>query len=223
MAKRPHRPANVIITVVKYLIYIGLLVLFGWQTWQFVSFLFPDDQLLMKVLTLISFDVMALFWACADLYYAFASRGAKTWVRTAWILTFFISLLASILYLVIQSMFRFQLTVSIAFVDTGYAISIVTLTFNIVALMMYIYLEHNARNPHQDEFEGDWITKDAPVQALLQQEGKLILPPAHEVEEQVTLFDIINNKVARAVAASDTTKTIDTNGAKTGGGTNAKK
>src|SRR5579863_9166280 len=77
---------NGAITTVGFVIYGALLILFGWQTWQFVNFLFPDDQLLMKVLTFISFDFMALVWAVVHTFYRFASRGAQKWVIVAWVL-----------------------------------------------------------------------------------------------------------------------------------------
>ncbi len=134
-------------------IYIGLLILFGFQTWQFVDWLFPNDQLLMKILTVLCFDVMALFWACADLFYRFASRGARSLVRWAWAISFLLSLLASIFYLVIESMFRFQVTITQTTVNIGYGVTIFALTLNILFLTFWLYLEWAARHPYQDEYE----------------------------------------------------------------------
>lgn len=133
-------------------IYIGLLLLFGFQTWQFVDWLFPNDQLLMKILTVLCFDVMALFWACADLFYRFASRGARSLVRWAWAISFLLSLLASIFYLVIESMFRFQVTITQTTVNIGYGVTIFALTLNILFLTFWLYLEWAARHPQQDEY-----------------------------------------------------------------------
>src|SRR5205085_2766129 len=48
--QRKH--SNVGLFTIPALAYIGLLILFAWQTWGLVNFLFPDDQLLMKMLTL---------------------------------------------------------------------------------------------------------------------------------------------------------------------------
>lgn len=173
-----HRPANVIVTVLVYLVYIGLLILFGFQTWQFINFLFPDDQLTMKVLTIISFDIMALLWGVADLYYAFASKGAKTAVRAAWVITFILSLVASILYLAIQSLFRFHVDVSQTMINWGYIVSLFALTFNIIILMLFIYLEYSARHPHQDEFAGPWFAPSVNVGMNLEQTGTTISPAA---------------------------------------------
>jgi hypothetical protein len=144
-------------------IYLGLLILFAWQTWSFVDWLFPSDQVLMKILTVLCFDIMALFWACVDLFYRFASRGARSLVRWAWAVSFILSLLASIFYLVIESMFRFQITISQQTVNTGYGITIGALTLNILFLTFFLYLEWLARHPHNDEFVDD--DDQQPVQA----------------------------------------------------------
>src|SRR5947207_2532461 len=103
-----RKTSNGLFWVIGAFIYLGLIVLFGWQTWQLVNYLFPGDQLMAKVLTLLSFDVMAVVWGAMDLFYSFASRGAKMLVRVAWIITFLLSLVASILYLSFQWFFRFQ-------------------------------------------------------------------------------------------------------------------
>src|SRR5260221_8101324 len=144
---------NGAILVIFGVIYLGLLILFGYQTWQLVDWLFPNDQLLMKVLTLFSFDVLAAAWACAHPFYHFRNRGAKTWVQVAWVLTFLLSLIASILYLVLESFFRFHVQVSNTTVNVGYGISIFALTLNILALTAFLILEYRAAHPRQDYFE----------------------------------------------------------------------
>src|SRR5712691_6026859 len=144
MAKTRRRNANAPLLWGGLVLYGGLLLLFGVQTWLFVNWVFPDDQLLAKVLTLISFDVMALFWSLAHTFYSFKSHGAQWWVRIAWGLTFFLSLVASILYLIIQFYFRFHLAVDQTWVSVGYAVSIVALVANILALMAWLILEYVA-------------------------------------------------------------------------------
>lgn len=151
MQKRKHT-GNMGIYLIGGGIYVGLLILFGFQTWQFVDWLFPNDQMLMKLLTVLCFDVMALFWACADLFYRFASRGARTLVRWAWAISFILSLLASIFYLVIESMFRFQITITETTVNIGYGVTIFALTLNILFLTFWLYLEWSARHPQEDEY-----------------------------------------------------------------------
>lgn len=153
MTKRRASSWNSPIMWAGVAIYTAMLILFGWQTWQFVNWLFPDDQLLAKILTMTSFDILAAFWAVVHTFYRFASRGAKIWVQIAWALTFVLSLVASVLYLVIQFYFRFNLAVSPAMINIGYAVSILALVFNILSLMAWLILEHQKRHPRQDEFD----------------------------------------------------------------------
>ncbi len=161
--KKKHSPANMILGVIGGLAYIALLFLFAWQTWQFVSWLFPDDQLLMKLLTLISFDVCALLFGCIHLFYHFAHRAAKTWIFVAWIFTNILSALASIFFLVIESIFRFHLPINQTTVDIGYAISILALIFDGLILTLWVYLEWEARHPRQDEFADEEQDEEPPA------------------------------------------------------------
>lgn len=153
--KKKRNDWNGPILILLALIYGGLLILFGVQTWFFVNWLFPTDQLLMKCLTMLCFDVLALVWAVAHTFYRFRSRGAKRWVQIAWAVTFILSLVASILYLVIQSFFRFRIAPDINYIYTGYSVSILALVFNILALMFVLIYEYRAANPRQDYFEDD--------------------------------------------------------------------
>ncbi len=151
-AKKAHT-GNPGLYILAATVYISLLILFGFQTWQLVNFLFPQDQLLMKLLTLVSFDVMSLLWGSCDLFYRFASPGAKSIVRWAWAVSFLLSLAASVFYLVLSSMFRFALTVTSVQVDTGYGISIAALTLNILFLSGFLYLDWRPRHPSENEYE----------------------------------------------------------------------
>lgn len=162
--KKKKHTGNPGLFIVGGTIYLGLLILFGYQTWQFVDWLFPSDQMLMKLLTVLCFDVMALFWACVDLFYRFASRSAHTLVRWAWAISFILSLLASVFYLVIESMFRFQIPLNQQTVDIGYGITIGALTLNILFLTFWLYLEWSIRHPHEDEYLDD-DKEETPVPA----------------------------------------------------------
>jgi hypothetical protein len=152
MSKKNHT-GNIGLFIIMTAVYVGLLMLFAWQTWQFVNWLFPDDQILMKILTVLCFDIMALLWSCLDLFYRFASRGARTLVRWAWAISFILSLLASVFYLIIESMFRFQVTLTQSAINVGYGISIVAVTLQVLFVTFWLYLEWNVRHPHMDEYE----------------------------------------------------------------------
>lgn len=201
MQKRTHT-GNPVLFLIGSAIYVGLLILFGWQTWQFVDWLFPGDQLMMKLLTVLCFDVMALFWACADLFYRFATKGARTLVRSAWAVSFIFSLLASIFYLVIESMFRFQVTITPATVNIGYGITIFALTLNILFLTFWIYLEWSARHPHQD----DYLDAQPPVlpsqdTALAQPGHVQVIPAPVQLDER--MISLIAQAVAERTGVQD--------------------
>jgi hypothetical protein len=149
--QRKH--SNIGLFIVIALAYILLLGLFGWQTWEFVNFLFPDDQLLMKLLTVFSFDVMALIFGCAHLFYRFAHPNAKAAVIWGWSITNLLSLAATIIYMVIQSMFRFHITISTNVVNIGYGITIAALVFDIGMIAVFLYSEIATRFPNEDEYE----------------------------------------------------------------------
>lgn len=120
-------------------IYVGLLIYFGWQTWQFVDWLFPSEQLGMKCLSLLSFDIMAFLWACIDLFDRKKNEPASRLVRWAWGISFALSLIASVLYLVISNMLRFSVPITEGAIDTGEAVTIVALTLNILFLTFWMY------------------------------------------------------------------------------------
>jgi hypothetical protein len=188
--KKAHT-GNAGLFIVGTAIYLGLLMLFAYQTWQFVDWLFPSDQVLMKLLTVLCFDVMALFWACVDMFYRFASKGARTLVRWAWGISFFLSLIASIFYLVIESMFRFRVELTQQTVNIGYGITIFALTLNILFLTFWLYQEWGARHPREDEYQEE----DEP-------EVKMV--PAR-MSPQMDIQAIVNHAVTQALQAQSTT------------------
>ena len=149
--ERKH--SNIGLFIVIAIAYIALLLLFGWQTWEFVNVLFPDDQLLMKLLTVFSFDVMALIFGAAHLFYRFAHPHAKTAVGWGWAITNLLSLVATIIYMVIQSMFRFRVAVSTDVVNFGYGVTIAALVFDLSMIAIFLYSEISTRFPNEDEFE----------------------------------------------------------------------
>lgn len=133
--------------IIMATIYIGVLLLFASQTWFFVNWLFPGSQILMKLLTVLCFDIMAFLWACVDLFYRFASRGAKTVVRFAWAISFLLSLLASIFYLILESMLRFNVEITEDMINIGYGVTIISVSLTVIFVTWFLYLEWSVRHP----------------------------------------------------------------------------
>ena len=67
-------------------------------------------------------------------------------------LSFLLSLIASVLYLVIQSFTRFSVTPSPAMVNTGYTITIIAITLTMLLVTFWLYSEWSVRHPHSDDF-----------------------------------------------------------------------
>ncbi len=209
MQKRKHT-GNMGIYLIGGGIYVGLLILFGFQTWQFVDWLFPNDQMLMKLLTVLCFDVMALFWACADLFYRFASKSARTLVRWAWAISFILSLLASIFYLVIESMFRFQVTITQTTVNIGYGVTIFALTLNILFLTFWLYLEWSARHPQQDEYADEQqplTQQNAPATRLARETSVPSTNRQPDVEQLQAQLERLTGELA-AIKKQDATRPL---------------
>jgi len=76
-------------------------------------------DLVMKLLTLFSFDIMAFIWGCAHMFYRFAYPTSKAAVKWGWGITNLLSLIATVLYMVIQNMFRFRILIDNNLVSLG--------------------------------------------------------------------------------------------------------
>lgn len=141
-----------IIGTVFYLAFIGL---FLWQTAAFVNWLFPDDQIIYRVITVCVFDVMALLWACIDTFYRFATRGSHQLVKWAWAVSFIAAMIASVFYMILQSMTRLDFTPDISWIDTGFGIVILVTVLQILFLTFWIRLEWMTRHPRVNDYEYD--------------------------------------------------------------------
>lgn len=140
---------------VGVLIYIAFLILFAWQTILFVNWLFPADQIEFRVLMAACFDGMSLFWSLLDLFYHFATRATRTITRWGWGVSFLLSLLATVFYLILSSVFRFHLTLGQDQVNIGYGITAIAVVFQVVMLTFFFYIEIVVRHPHQDDYITD--------------------------------------------------------------------
>lgn len=157
--------------------FVSFLVLFAWQTWEFVNWLFPDDQLLMKGLTLFSFDIMCFIWTVMRQFYRFAHPHAKSAVQWGKWITFVCSLVASVIYMTLIYIVRFQGTVAPGLVMISEGVSMVVLVLDILLLMIFLSSEINVRYPNTDEYElVDIPTQHMPrVQARLANTQKINL------------------------------------------------
>lgn len=159
-------PAFFIIASLLYASFIGL---FLWQTAQFVTWLFPDDQLIWRFITVCIFDVMAIIWALIETFYRFATKGLHDLVKWAWGISFVASLIASVFYMILQAMTRLDFLPPAEWSNIGYSIVIVVTVLQILFLTFWIRGEWMVRHPKLNDYE----YSPAPVQTTIQEE----LPP----------------------------------------------
>lgn len=168
-----------IIGAVLYLAFVGL---FLWQTAEFVNWLFPDDQIIYRVITVTTFDVMALLWASIDTFYRFATRASHGLVKWAWTISFIASMVASIFYMVLQSMTRLDFTPDATYVNIGYGIVILVTVLQILFLTFFIRQEWMARHPKMQDYEYDALppVQVQPIAAPVQ--PKVLTRPRQSID-----------------------------------------
>ncbi len=135
------------------LIFLALLGLFAWQTMLFVQIIFPDQDLVMKILTVFSVDGMGFVWSCLHTFYKFAHPSSKTSVRWGWAITYLLSILLSISYMILTYMLHFNHVTDPATIETGIGASIGALIFNLAMLSIFLFYEISTRYPNRDEYE----------------------------------------------------------------------
>ncbi|HVB23611.1 MAG TPA: hypothetical protein VNG51_16860 [Ktedonobacteraceae bacterium] len=148
-----RKHSNVGLFGVMVLVQVGLLLLFAYQTWMFVNLLFPNDYLLMRVLTVFSVDGMALVWACLGWFYHFAHPHAKTVTKIGKWIDYGLSAVISISYMIMTYTFRFYKITDLNTVQIGTVCSIVALIFNVVMVFFFLDNEIHTRWPNEDEYE----------------------------------------------------------------------
>ena len=183
---RTHR--NVGLFLLAILIYVALLGLFAWQTLMFVNILFPDSDLAMKVLTVFSVDGMGFVWACLHTFYKFAHPYAKNAVRWGWAVTYLLSAIISVLYLVFTYMLDFQHVTDSTAIKIGVGLSIAALMYNLGMLSVFLFYEISTRFPNEDEYEIVEQAKTSKVLTGLPTSApKSIDGSTHETEELVAV------------------------------------
>lgn len=168
-------------------LYMAFIGLFLWQTASFVNWLFPTDQIIYRVITVTTFDIMALLWACIDTFYRFATRASHGLVKWAWGISFIASMVASIFYMVLQSMTRLDFVPDITYVNIGYGIVILVTVLQISFLTFFIRQEWMTRHPRVNDYEYDVqavVVEAVPVKPAPVQPQKVLTPPKKHLPRQ---------------------------------------
>lgn len=155
-------------------LYLGILLYFGFQTYYFVNWLFPQDNLLVKIATIVTFDGMAFVWSVACTFYRFHSKNARWWVTVGWFGTFLLSCGATICYYTVENLFRFKLEPSQDMITWGYVLTLLAVLFNILVFVRYFQLEWSHMHPHMDIWE---VNEQKAAIALAQENSRILENP----------------------------------------------
>jgi hypothetical protein len=146
------------IIIVAFL--LGAIGLMASQTWLFVDWLMPSDSIVMKILTVIFFDVSAFMWACTDLFYPPATHGTELTVKSGMVMDLVLSILTTIFYFVIAYILKFSVHFPTSNLIIAMDIAVIFATvFNAVLLMVFFSIEwrfyHPIIRPWESEMEDE--------------------------------------------------------------------
>ncbi len=111
-----------LIPVIFGLVYVCILGVFAVQTYFLVDWLFPEQNYFMKIVTVFSFDGVALLCALAEAFYSFRSRRAHQKVRVAWGVSFVGSCLCTAVWMILSASTKMDFPVPGWVLDWSYVI-----------------------------------------------------------------------------------------------------
>ncbi len=112
-----------------------------------------SQSILLQIFGIGSFDAMALCWAVIFHKWSFYSRQAKLLVGFAWAVTFALSTLASVLYMSMNNVIDFHMTLPVSILQFGDWTVIGATVFNLICLTFFFKLEDESARPHRDQFD----------------------------------------------------------------------
>jgi hypothetical protein len=132
------------IIIVLSLLFTCAVGLFAWQTWEFVNFLIPQENWLMKYLAVANFDVMSLVWLLGELILRpWLDHNTKVTMGIAGGIDFLLSTAATVIQLTVVASLRFTATTDInpILIYIAYGVIALTLVVNIIAFIIVIRVE----------------------------------------------------------------------------------
>lgn len=151
-----------LIPVIFGLVYVCILGVFAVQTYFLVNWLFPEQNYFMKIITVFSFDGVALLCALAEAFYSFRSRSAHQMVRVAWGVSFVGSCLCTAVWMILSASTKMDFPMPGWVVDWAYIV--VTAVFILVIVLatfaamgewraVYPLLEYEDEKKEEDLFD----------------------------------------------------------------------
>lgn len=180
-------PAAIVTLIALALLFLGAVIFFGFQTWGFVNWLFPDDGLMMKILAVVNFDLFSYVWLSVGLFLArWIQPMSRTLAVIAGVVTFLLSLGCSIIQIMIGNAERFGTNTNMDFVYTADAFIIVALVWNICTLLGLIHIQwpyisgYNPPKKPQGKGRG-WFGKKQ-TSTPVQQQLSASSTPSHDAD-----------------------------------------
>ncbi len=135
------------IRLIGILVYVAIIVAYAIQTLELVTWLFPADNVFMRIVTVFICDGCATGYALAEMFYRFRLRKSQWIVFGMWIVTFVFSTAASVIQMYLSSTHNIPHSIDQTVISVAYGIVIAAFVVNIVAITVVIRFEHSASQP----------------------------------------------------------------------------
>jgi len=123
-------------------LFVSAVALFAWQTWEFVNFLLPQENWLMKYLAVANFDVMSLIWLLGELILRpWLTHETKTTMSIAGGIDFLLSTLATVIQLTVVASLRFSSDINPILIYVAYGVIAFALVVNIISFIIVIRIQ----------------------------------------------------------------------------------
>lgn len=177
---------------VLILILLGLcaLGLFAYQTWEFVSWLFPSESFGYRILALVNFDVFSTVWLCLHLF-VYLQPGAKKASQIAGTIDLILSLVCTVIELMRQASQQLigMYNPDPNMIASGMAIVVIALLVNFLSLLAVLYSQWpviSGQVEVEEEVYSPVETQVQPVHSPVQQ--------SPEMELVKMMFQLIQNQ-----------------------------
>jgi len=172
-------PVMAIILTGFTLIAVSTMALF---TWLFVDWLFPPEAFVLKILTLIFFDISAFFWGCMHLFGTPASKSSDQIISAGMIVDLILSICTTIAYFTIAYVLRFEPGFPVRnLVVTMDILVTFAVVYNAVLFMAYFSTEWRIRHPRKYLFAEVAPVYSPPRRAaqvaIIEEEPEQLPPP----------------------------------------------
>lgn len=120
-------------------LFTAAIFVFAWQTWEFVNFLLPSENWLMKYLAVGNFDIMSLVWMLGELVlFHWLTDASRVTMGLAGGIDFFLSTCATVIQLTVISSLRFGTPINPVLIYVAYGIIAFALVVNLISFIIVI-------------------------------------------------------------------------------------